>query len=189
VTRRTAWINVHAAARPGTHEHDHDQARQGHLLPGTSRSRPERLLMPAGLLRRLGALVYDSLLLAAVLMLATALFLPLTGGEAITSAGSPVLQWAYRGVLAGLVVLFYGLFWTRSGQTLGLSSWRLRVEREDGRALTWGDSLRRLAAAVLSLLAVGLGWAWIAVDPGKRAWHDRLSHTRVVVVPKAPPRD
>ena len=139
--------------------------------------------MPAGLLRRLGALLYDSLLLGAVLMIATALFLPLTGGLAITSAGNPLLAWTYRGVLVGLVVLFYGSFWTRSGQTLGLASWRLRLEREDGGALTWGDTLRRLAAAVLSLLAAGLGWIWIVLDPGKRAWHDRLSNTRVVVVP------
>lgn len=140
--------------------------------------------MPAGLLRRLGALLYDSLLLAAVLMIATALFLPLTGGEAITSAGSPLLEWAYRGVLLSLVVAFYGSFWTRRGQTLGMASWRLRLEREDGGALTWADALRRLAAAILSLLPAGLGWLWIVIDPGKRAWHDRLSHTRVVVVPK-----
>jgi uncharacterized RDD family membrane protein YckC len=142
--------------------------------------------MTAGLLRRLGALLYDTLLLAAVLMIATALFLPLTGGEAITSAGSPLLVWTYRGVLAGLVVLFHGIFWTRRGQTLGMASWRLRLEREDGGTLTWGDTLRRLAAAVLSLLPAGLGWLWILVDPGKRAWHDRLSQTRVVVVPKKP---
>jgi len=140
--------------------------------------------MTAGLLRRLGALVYDTLLLAAVLMIATALFLPLTGGEAITRVGSPLLVWTYRAVLAGIVVIFHGVFWTRRGQTLGMAAWRLRLEREDGGTLTWGDTLRRLAAAVLSLLPAGLGWLWILVDPGKRAWHDRLSHTRVVVVPK-----
>lgn len=142
--------------------------------------------MPAGLLRRLGALLYDSLLLAAVLMVVTALFLPLTGGEAITRAGSPLLQWIYRGVLLGLVVAFYGSFWTRRGQTLGMASWRLRLEREDGGAPTWGDAIRRLAAALLSLLPAGLGWLWILVDPGKRAWHDRLSRTRMIHVPKAP---
>jgi uncharacterized RDD family membrane protein YckC len=140
--------------------------------------------MPAGLLRRLGALLYDTLLLVAVLMIATSLFLPLTGGEAITSAAGWPLEWAYRTVLAGLVVLFYGSFWTRSGQTLGLKSWRLRLERDDGARLTWADTLRRLAAATLSLLPAGLGWLWIVVDPDKRAWHDRLSRTRVVVVPK-----
>lgn len=139
---------------------------------------------PAGLMRRLGALLYDTLLLAALLMITTALFLPLTGGEAITSTHNPLLEWLYRGTLAGVVVLFYGTSWTRRGQTLGMGSWRLRVEREDGTLLGWGDTLRRLCAAVLSSAALGLGWLWIVLDPGKRAWHDRLSRTRVVVLPR-----
>jgi uncharacterized RDD family membrane protein YckC len=60
------------------------------------------------------------------------------------------------------------------------------VEREDGGLLTWSDSLRRLGWALLSLLALGLGFLWILVDPQRRAWHDRLSGTRIVVVPKRP---
>lgn len=140
--------------------------------------------MPAGLLRRCGALLYDLLLLAAVLMVVTALFLPFTGGEAVTSAGNPLLEWTYRVALLGTIVLFFGAFWTGRGQTLGMAAWRLRVEREDGGRLTWGDTVRRLGTAVLSWLPAGLGYLWILVDPQRRAWHDRLSHTRVIVVPK-----
>lgn len=140
--------------------------------------------MPAGLLRRLGALLYDSLLLAALFMAATALMLPLTGGEAITAAVHPVLEYVYRAVLLAVLVAFYGFFWTRRGQTLGMASWRLRVEREDGALLTWGDTLRRLAAAAVSLAPAGLGFLWILIDPGRRAWHDRWTRTRVVVLPK-----
>jgi len=66
-----------------------------------------------------------------------------------------------------------------------MASWRLRVEREDGAPLTWGDAVRRLAAAAQSWLPLGLGYLWILVDRDRRAWHDRLSRTRVVVVPKA----
>ena len=138
----------------------------------------------AGLLRRLGAMIYDGLLLLALLMVTTALFLPFTGGEAISPHDTPALEYAYRGVLLLVVVGFHGLFWTRRGQTLGMASWRLRVEREDGRLLGWGDTLRRLAWAVVSWLPLGLGYLWILADPQRRAWHDRLSGTRVVVVPK-----
>lgn len=138
----------------------------------------------AGLLRRLGALLYDALLLLAVLMVATALFLPITGGEAVDPDRHPLLELVYRAVLLLLIVGFFGLFWTRRGQTLGMASWRLRVEREDGALLGWGDTLRRLAWAVVSLLPAGLGFLWILFDPRKRAWHDRLSGTRVVVLPK-----
>ena len=141
---------------------------------------PER----AGLPRRLAAMLYDTLLLLALLMAATALFLLLTGGEAIDPRIHPALEFIYRLVLVALVVGFFGVSWTRSGQTLGMATWRLRVEREDGRSLTWGDTLRRLGWALVSLLPAGLGFAWVLVDPERRAWHDRLSRTRVVVVPK-----
>ena len=136
----------------------------------------------AGLLRRLGALLYDSLLLAAILMVATALFLPLNGGEALDPATRPLLELAYRAVLLLLIVGYYGIFWTRRGQTLGMASWRLLVERDDGAALGWGDTVRRLGAALLSWLPFGLGYLWIAFDPARRAWHDRLTGTRVVLV-------
>ena len=140
---------------------------------------------PAGLLRRLGAMLYDGLLLLAVLMVATGLFLPFTGGEAISPRENPVIEFVYRAVLILLTVGFFGIFWTRRGQTLGMASWRVRVEREDGALLDWSDTLRRLAAALLSWLPLGLGFLWVLVDPQRRAWHDRLSRTRVVVVPKA----
>jgi uncharacterized RDD family membrane protein YckC len=138
----------------------------------------------AGLPRRLAAMFYDSLLLLALLMIVTALFLLTTGGEAIDPRTQPVLEFIYRLVLLLLIVGFFGVSWTRSGQTLGMATWRLRVEREDGRRLTWGDTLRRLGWALVSLLPAGLGFAWVLVDPERRAWHDRLSRTRVVVVPK-----
>jgi len=127
---------------------------------------------------------YDSLLLLALLMIVTALFLLTTGGEAIDPRTQPVLEFIYRLVLLLLIVGFFGVSWTRSGQTLGMATWRLRVEREDGRRLTWGDTLRRLGWALVSLLPAGLGFAWVLFDPERRAWHDRLSRTRIVVVPK-----
>jgi uncharacterized RDD family membrane protein YckC len=77
--------------------------------------------MHAGLPRRLAAMFYDGLLLVAILMVATGLMLPLTGGEAITAADHPWRGFAYRLVIAGLVVLFFGTVWTRRGQTLGMA--------------------------------------------------------------------
>ena len=46
-------------------------------------------------------------------------------------------------------------------------------------------TMARLALAVVSFVCLGLGYWWILVDPQRRAWHDRLTGTRVVVVPKA----
>jgi len=141
-------------------------------------------LKPAGLLRRLAAMIYDGLLLLALLLIATACFLPFTGGEAVTWARSPALTILHRVVIIAVVYGFYGVFWTRRGQTLGMASWRIRVQRLDGSLPGWGDTGRRLAAAVLSWLPAGLGWIWMLFDREHRTWHDVLSHTRVVALPK-----
>jgi uncharacterized RDD family membrane protein YckC len=130
-----------------------------------------------GLLRRLAAILYDGLLLVAIVMLVTAALLFFTGGHAISS-GNP----AYRCLLLVTGVLFFASFWTRDGQTLGMRAWRLRVERFDGGRLRWRDALARAAAALLSWVACGLGFLWVLVDAQGLAWHDHLSRTRLVTV-------
>jgi uncharacterized RDD family membrane protein YckC len=140
--------------------------------------------MSAGVLRRFGAMLYDLLLVIALLVIVTALFLPFTGGEAITPDRSMAVERIYQSALLLVVVLFFCLFWTWRGQTVGMLAWRLRVERSDGTLLTWRDALLRLGGACVSLAALGLGYFWIWVDRDRLAWHDRWSGTRVVVVPK-----
>ena len=144
-------------------------------------------LPTAGLFRRLGAMLYDTLLIVALLMVTTTLFLPFTGGEAITPDRSGFLEYVYRAVLLVIVGGFFILFWTRRGQTLGMAAWRLKVERFDGGRLTLSDACKRLGAACLSWLPAGAGYFWILVDRQHLAWHDRLSRTRVMVEPKRKP--
>ncbi len=140
--------------------------------------------MTAGVLRRFGAMLYDLLVVIALMFIVTALFLPFTGGEAITPDRSVLVERIYQVALLLVAVLFFCVFWTRRGQTIGMLAWRLRVERNDGSVLTWRDALLRLAGACVSLAALGLGYFWIWIDSERRAWHDRWSGTRVVVLPK-----
>ncbi len=139
---------------------------------------------PAGVFRRFGAMLYDGLLIVALWMVVTALILPLTGGEAITSDRVGALEYIYQAVLLGIFIFFFGVFWTRRGQTLGMAAWKLRLERVDGALLSWADVFQRLAGACVSFFALGLGYFWIWIDPERRAWHDRWTATRVVVLPK-----
>ena len=141
-------------------------------------------LPSAGVLRRLGAMFYDLLLVIALMMVVTAVLLPLTGGEAITNERFGAWEYAYRSLLLAVVVAFFGLFWTRRGQTLGMQAWRLRIQRESGDLLGWTDVLKRLGAATVSLCLAGLGYWWIWIDRDRLAWPDRWTRTRVVVLPK-----
>ena len=96
---------------------------------------------PVGMLRRLAAVVYDLLLLAALWILVTALFLPLNGGLALVH-DSPLYD-VYRIALASVTLLFFTGFWSRGGQTLGMRAWRFKVVRDNGRPLRF---FRRLEA-------------------------------------------
>ena len=136
----------------------------------------------AGLLRRLAATLYDFLLLLAILVIAGFIALPFTGGEA-PQPGNP---W-YQTYLFVICYMFYAWFWTHGGQTLGMRAWRLRVQNDDGSAINWSQSLLRFMAGLLSCLLLSLGLFWLLVDRDKLALHDRFSHSRVVLLPKARP--
>jgi uncharacterized RDD family membrane protein YckC len=138
----------------------------------------------AGVLRRLGAMFYDLLLVIAVLMVVTTVLLPFTGGVAITSERFGAWAYAYEFSKLVVIVVFFGVFWTRRGQTLGMQAWRLKIQREDGGLLNWADVFKRLGAAAVSLCLAGAGYWWIWIDRDRLAWPDRWTRTRVVVLPK-----
>jgi uncharacterized RDD family membrane protein YckC len=133
----------------------------------------------AGLLRRVAAAIYDTLLVTAVLMLVTLVLLALRGGEPI-SPGNLL----YQIVLVGTTAGFFIGFWVHGGQTLGMRAWRLRVEQRSGESMTWKISALRFVAAILSMAPLGLGLFWLILDPEGLSWHDRIAGTRVVAVPK-----
>lgn len=147
-------------------------------------TKPALISAPPGLLRRLAALAYDALLILALAFVVSALMLLVTGGRLGQPDRPSWLLWAHRIVLIAAVWGFFAWFWMHGGQTLGMRAWRLRLVSADGSAITWTQTVRRFAGATLSLAALGLGYWWILFDPEKRSWHDRLSGTHLIVVPK-----
>ncbi|MDQ2069407.1 RDD family protein [Natronospira bacteriovora] len=160
--------------------------------------------LPApSLLRRLAAALYDGLLVIAIWFLGTLLLLPLTGGEAIDSQHP-----AYLAYLILITGLFFVWFWHRSGRTLGMLAWRLRIV--DGRqnppglraliiraalmlalivAALYGLTLMQLDdypdwLGMLCLLPLTLSMGWTLVDGQGRSLHDLGSGTQMVLLPR-----
>ena len=145
-----------------------------------------------GLLRRLAAIVYDSLLILPMIMVAVAI----ATGIAVLFSGDPGEDYSATlppllvQVLAVCCVLgFYGFFWRRSGQTLGMQAWRLRLRGFDGRPPGLGQVVLRCLGAVLSLLPLGAGYLWCLVDRKGRCWHDYLSRSELELLPKRGKQD
>ncbi len=135
---------------------------------------------PPGLPRRLGAMAYDALLLLAILMMLSYPYVWLTGG----AKPGLVVKTLYQLYLLAICFLFYGGFWVRGGQTLGMRTWRIKLVRQDGGPITWTIAFKRFVYAWLSLLCLGLGFIWVLHDRDKLAWHDRWSGTRLIRLSK-----
>jgi uncharacterized RDD family membrane protein YckC len=133
--------------------------------------------------RRLAAVCYDLLLVAALLFCFTLVVLAMRLGEAV-----PPGSWWFPFALIGVAMAFFCGFWVHGGQTVGMRAWRIRVVRDDGGALGWPRATARFAAGIVAALPAGLGLWWSVFDGRNRAWHDRWTGTRVVRVPAAQKR-
>jgi uncharacterized RDD family membrane protein YckC len=135
---------------------------------------------PAGLLRRLAALLYDTLVLLALWLTAAVPFVWIAN----SAPQGPLMRAAFQVYLLAIAFAFFGWFWVHGGQTLGMRAWRLRVERESGDPLDARAGVLRFLGGLLSVLTGGIGLLWLWVDRDELTWHDRLAGTRVVVLPK-----
>ena len=134
----------------------------------------------SSLLRRFGAILYDALLVLALLFLTTIPFVAIRGGEPVAAEGNLI----YQVCISLVIFLFFTGFWSRTGRTLGMQSWGLRVETADGKIPSFAKASIRFAAAILSWIPLGLGFFWQLWDKDKLTWHDRISGTRLRHYPK-----
>ena len=136
------------------------------------------------LLRRLAAMLYDTFLVLPLIMLSVALAMGLghlVPGAELDTALNPNLV---RVIALITTIAFFCAFWVKSGQTLGMQAWRIKLVDFEGRAPGLTRSVVRCLAAVLSAACLGLGYLWCLVDRRGRYWHDYLSGTELVLVPK-----
>ncbi|WP_131668488.1 RDD family protein [Psychrobacter pygoscelis] len=117
---------------------------------------------------RVVAIVYDGMLILALLFLVgtvlTVLGTMLTMETGTTSDQARSLpSWYQNLVLTPAFILtligFYGIFWRRGGQTLGMQTWRLKTVSATGHYLTWIQAIKRiLAACIVPVLCGVIGW-------------------------------
>ncbi|MDP4537882.1 RDD family protein [Alkalimonas collagenimarina] len=147
----------------------------------------------AGFARRLSAIIYDVLVLCAVIMAAAGLafmlvhgldilqLIDLTQYEDTADFFSQSLQrWLYFAYLLSAAVGFYAYFWVRAGQTLGMRAWRLLLLQQNGQKITLQQAVLRALLAF-----AGLGNFWLFIRWGKGlALQDQLTNTQMVLISK-----
>jgi uncharacterized RDD family membrane protein YckC len=160
----------------------------------------QHLLLPTpSRLRRFACMMYEAILLFGVVFVAGYLFDTLT-----QSRHALTLRHTRQGLMFLAIGVYFVLCWRRSGQTLPMKTWNIRLVDRDGQPpSTPRLMLRYLLAWPLPLAAVGLIWlaskatGWSSTDllvvgapfaifvgswfdPGGQFLHDRLLGTRLV---------
>lgn len=122
--------------------------------------------------RAVASLVDTCLALAGVAMFFTTLHF--AGHEFAVTKGTVT---SYVAASSLILVLYRLLFCLGNGDTPGTQCAGLRLLDFDGRRPTRTQRFCRMAAGLVSLLAIGLGLIWALVDEKHLAWHDYISKT------------
>lgn len=168
----------------------------------------------AGFISLLACWLYDFMLLCAVWLLAGLIYLipaqmlsQLDSSEKNNLSTTEFTGPLFYSYLFFVSWFFFAWFWRHGGQTLGLRSWSLRLQTEEGHALSWLQTLLRfLVAATPWLIAlfayeqvtskqllaspyqysvffIGfIGLFWVFIDKQKRSLYDILSHSRIIKI-------
>lgn len=78
-------------------------------------------------------------------------------------------------------ILYYVLFTGLKGQTPGKMATGIQVVTEGGEVPGVGRAfLREIIGKIISTVVIFIGYIWVAFDPRKQGWHDKIARTYVV---------
>lgn len=124
------------------------------------------------LFRYLAIMVYDTLLLLSVLLLASAVIVLINQGQAVEQGSLIFTLYLFL-----VSFLFYGWFWTHGGQTLGMRSWKVKLHSTNTQNITWKQAFIRFITALISWFPAGLGFWWLYLTNDNKSWLDTASNT------------
>ncbi len=128
-------------------------------------------------LRLFAACIYELLLLFALWMACTWIFVRLFGDATVDYKHYflQLILWCAAGA-------YFIWCWCKSGQTLATKTWKTKLVNQQNSTLSIKQGLIRYALSSLSMLAIGLGFIWVFVDKDCLFLHDRLLKTRFIRV-------
>jgi uncharacterized RDD family membrane protein YckC len=169
---------------------------------GAASNTPPPAVPDATLARRFASLVYEAMILCALLLLAGFVTLPLvpsTGASALRIPDAPARALSLA-IVFGASAVYCVVSWSNGRRTLPMKTWHIALVSRDGGsvdrrvaftrylsgwigpvlALAGYLALRPLGAGVWALPLVALNFLWALVDRDRQFLHDRIAGTRLV---------
>ena len=130
-----------------------------------------------GFWRRILCMVYEFLLLIAVLFIAGFIF-HLIYNDTESPYFRPIFQF-YMLSVAGIYLVW---FWTHGGQTLAMQTWKMRVVSTSGEEINIWQAIARYFFAITSISFFGCGIIWALFDRESQFLYDRIVGTKIINV-------
>lgn len=127
----------------------------------------------AGFWIRVLAVIIDGIIISLV-------SIPFGGGHFVHTVNGQA-SYGYYSNYPGTIVWFlytWLMLGLNDGRTLAGMMLGIRIAKPDGGRISLGTAAARQAMAIVSAIALGLGYLWAAWDPQKRTWHDMVADTR-----------
>lgn len=140
----------------------------------------------AGFFTRFFALMIDNIAMFVLASLVAMAIGVLSGGAAAAGGLITLITGALGAILSFIFLLFqffyFGFFWSRGGQSIGMKLLNIKVVRRDpeGEISFILGGLRGSFGYWISGLVFGLGFIWAAFDAHKETWHDKIFDTQVI---------
>lgn len=137
----------------------------------------QKQLIQAPSLIKLGAcLLYETLTLIAILFVSAAVFIWLFG-----DASHGLKRLALQMFLWIVLGAYYLWCWVKSGQTLAMQAWNIKLVTAQNRLPDLSLAIMRYVLATFSFACFGLGFLWAIADRQGLYLHDRLLNTKLVL--------
>ena len=125
--------------------------------------------------RRLTCLLYESLVVFSILLIGFLIPQAVLLGNGINVSPRGLMLHIFL-----LLMVYFVYNWRKSGQTLPMKTWKLRVVDANCAPLRPLQAILRYCAARPSVLLLGAGLLWALFDKDKQFLHDRIAGTQII---------
>jgi uncharacterized RDD family membrane protein YckC len=130
------------------------------------------------LLRRLGACIYDAFLAFSFAFFMGLIYIAIFGIESTQYNHKNLVFYQFY---QSFFILFYFIFpWFKSGQTLGMKVWKIRLISKNNKQITFMQCLIRFFSAIVSWALFGLGFLYALINAKNLTLHDKLSKSYLI---------
>ena len=124
--------------------------------------------------RRSASILYDSLLVLAVLIIMS---LPFFSFNLEENLSLKIIVQIYYYLITQY---FFVWFWVNNEGTLGMKTWKIKIVSEDGNKISYIEAIIRFNAAIFSFIFFGLGFLMCFLRKDKKCLHDFISKTVLI---------